>query len=63
MSDVSGQHLEEEPQDVRGASGSRDNDSSEPGSGHRPAGTSDAEDYTSVDPQEPDDDAPTLQTP
>lgn len=63
MTDVPGEQLNEEPQDERGAPGSRDHNSEEPGSGHRPSGTSDADDSTSIDPQEPDEDAPTLQTP
>jgi len=63
MSDTPGEHLAEEPQEERGAPGSRDEGSDEPGGGpvDRPAGTSDEDDYTSVDPKGPkDDDAPTL---
>jgi hypothetical protein len=53
MSDQPGEHLEEEPQAERGAPGSRDTGSDEPGGGpvDRPAGTSDEESDTSVDPQ------------
>jgi hypothetical protein len=63
MTDVPGQQLNEEPQEERGAPGSRGEGSEEPGSGHRPSGTSDADNSTSIDPQEPDTDSPTLQTP
>lgn len=44
----------EEPQEERGAPGSRD-EGHGPGGGpaDRPVGTSDAEDSTSIDPQEP----------
>jgi len=58
-----GTQHDEEAQDERGAAGSRDEGDMSPGSEHRPAGTSDARDHTSVDPQDPDDDAPNLQTP
>lgn len=60
-----GSHLEEEPQAERGAPGSRDTGSDEPAGGpvDRPAGTSDADDHTAIDPQDPDHgDAPTLQS-
>jgi hypothetical protein len=65
MSDTPGEHLTEEPQEERGAPGSRDSGSEGPGGGpvDRPAGTSDAESDTSVAPQSSDDDAPNLQTP
>ena len=65
MSDTPGEHLTEEPQEERGAPGSRDSGSAEPGGGpvDRPAGTSDEESDTSVAPQTSDDDAPNLQTP
>jgi hypothetical protein len=63
MTDTPGEQLDEERQEERGAPGSRDKGFEEPGSEHRPAGTSDADDSTSIDPQEPDEDAPTLQTP
>ena len=48
-------NLAEEPQSERGAPGSRDTGSDEPAGGptDRPAGTSDADDHTSVDPQGP----------
>lgn len=57
-----GDHLQEEPQEERGAPGSRDTGSDEPAGGpvDRPAGSSDADDLTAVDPQEPQGDAPTL---
>ena len=53
MSDKPAEHLEEEPQEVRGAMGSRDTGSDEPGGGpvNRPAGTADEETDTSVDAQ------------
>jgi hypothetical protein len=56
-----GSHLTEEPQAERGAMGSRDK-GGPPGAGpaDRPAGTSDTDDSTGVDPQEPQDDLPTL---
>jgi hypothetical protein len=61
--DTPGAHLEEEPQEERGAPGSRDLGSDEPAGGpvDRPAGTSDEESDTSVDPQGTvDDDMPDL---
>jgi len=54
-----GAGLQEEPQDERGAPGSRD-EGGGAGAGARPVGTSDARDSTSIDPQEPDADAPTM---
>ena len=60
-----GAHLAEEPQEERGAPGSRDTGSDEPSGGpaDRPVGTSDADDSTGIEPQEPDHgDAPTLQS-
>ncbi|MEP6852920.1 MAG: hypothetical protein ABJA87_09720, partial [bacterium] len=57
------QYRDEEPQSARGAPGSRDTGSDEPGGGpvDRPSGTSDAGEGTTIDPQEPIDDAsPTL---
>lgn len=63
MTEEPGTQLDEEPQEERGAPGSRDQGDPAPGSQHRPAGTSDADDSTSIDPQEPDGGAPTLQTP
>lgn len=57
-------HLQEEPQSERGAPGSRD-EGGPPGAGptNRPAGTSDADDDTGVDPQGPVDPAmPNLPT-
>ena len=60
MTEPGSQH-QEEPQEERGAPGSRDEGDPTPGSAHRPDDTSDARDYTGVDPQDPDDDAPTLQ--
>ena len=61
--DTPGAHLEEEPQGERGAPGSRDLGSDEPAGGpvDRPAGTSDEDSDTSVDPQGTvDDDMPDL---
>jgi hypothetical protein len=53
MSDAPGEHLEPEPQDERGAPGSRDTGSNEPAGGpaERPAGTSDEQSDSSVDAQ------------
>ena len=53
MSDTPAAHLDEEPQHVRGAPGSRDTGSDEPAGGpvNRPAGTSDEQSDTSVDAQ------------
>jgi hypothetical protein len=62
MTEEPGTQLNEEPQEERGAVGSRDKGDFTPGSEHRPSGTSDERDYSSVDPQDADD-APTLQTP
>jgi hypothetical protein len=46
-------HLQEEPQSARGAPGSRDTGSDEPGGGpvNRPTGAADARSDTTVDPQ------------
>ncbi len=70
MTDVPGEQLDEESQDERGPSGSRDTGSDEPSGGpvDRPAGGSDEQSDTAVDPQQSDgdgsgDDAPNLQTP
>lgn len=54
MTDTPAEHLDEEPQDERGPMGSRDTGSDEPGGGPaaRPAGDSDEETDTSVDPQD-----------
>jgi hypothetical protein len=63
MTETPGQHLEEEPQEERGAVGSRDTGSDDPSGGpvDRPAGTADAEHDTSVKPEEPQHPgAPTL---
>ena len=53
MSDAPGEHLTEEPQDERGPMGSRDAGSDDPGGGpvDRPAGTSEKDDDSAVDPQ------------
>lgn len=53
MSDKPGEQLDEEPQEDRGPEGARDTGSDEPGGGpvDRPAGTSDEESDTSIDPQ------------
>ena len=55
MSEQPGAHLEEEPQEERGVPGSRDTGFDEPAAGPagRPAGTSDEDDDTSIDPQGP----------
>lgn len=58
-------HLKEEPQAERGAPGSRDTGSDEPGAGpaDRPTGGSSEESDTKVDPQGPKDpEMPTLPT-
>ena len=62
MSDTPAEHLDEEPQEERGPQGSRDTGSDEPAGGpvDRPAGTSDADSATSVQPQESQSDAPHL---
>jgi hypothetical protein len=63
MSERPGEHLEEEPQSARGPEGSRDTGSDEPSGGpaDRPAGGSDEESDTSVQPQSTQDpDAPDL---
>ncbi len=54
MSDTPGEHLEEEPQNERGPEGSRDTGSDEPSGGpvDRPAGKSDKDADTSINPQE-----------
>jgi hypothetical protein len=64
MSDTPAEHLDEEPQEERGPQGSRDTGSDEPAGGpvDRPAGTADADSDTSVQPQEPQLDAPNLPT-
>lgn len=65
MTDVPGEQLDEESQDERGPTGSRDTGSDEPSGGpvDRPAGGSGEQDDTTVDPQQSGDDAPNLQTP
>ncbi len=65
MTETPGDHLDEEPQDERGAPGSRDTGSDQPGGGpaDRPASGSDDESDTAVAPQDPDEDAPNLPTP
>ena len=63
--DVPGAHLTEEPQEERGAPGSRDTGSDEPAGGpvDRPVGTADADDDTSIEAQEPvTEGAPDLQS-
>lgn len=65
MSQEPGEHLEEEPQEERGAQGSRDTGSDEPSGGpvDRPEGVADAESDTSTNPDKSDDrDAPDLQS-
>ncbi|MDX6291675.1 MAG: hypothetical protein QOH50_750 [Kribbellaceae bacterium] len=53
MSDLPGEQLDEEPQDERGAPGSRDTGSDKPSAGpaDRPAGKSDEADVTAIAPQ------------
>jgi hypothetical protein len=65
MSETPGEHLDEEPQEQRGAPGTRDTGSDKPSGGpsDRPSGTSDEESDTSVAPQPAGDDAPHLPTP
>jgi hypothetical protein len=60
VEDQPGAQLSEEPQEGRGAPGSRDTGADEPAGGpvDRPAGTSSAEDQTSVDPQESSGESP-----
>ena len=55
MSETPGEQLEEEPQAERGPEGSRDTGSDEPEGGpvDRPAGQSDEDSDTGVDPQGP----------
>jgi hypothetical protein len=62
MSDEPGKHLEPEPQEERGPTGSRDTGSDEPSGGpvDRPAGTSDEGSDTSVEPQGAQPRAPDL---
>jgi hypothetical protein len=64
MSDTPVEHLSEEPQEERGAPGSRDKGADEPAGGpvDRPVGTSDEKDDNAVDPQGSGDDAPHLPT-
>jgi hypothetical protein len=64
MTDAPGQHLGEEPQEERGAPGSRDTGSNEPSGGpvDRPAGTAGERSDTSVDPQGSETDDVQLQT-
>jgi len=65
MSDIPVDHLTEEPQEARGAPGSRDTGSDEPAGGpvDRPAGRSDPDDDTAIDPQGAGhEDAPHLPT-
>lgn len=64
MTTKPGEHREEEPQDERGAPGSRDTGSDEPGGGpvDRPEGSSDEESDTSVNPQGSGFDAPEHQS-
>ena len=64
MSEQPGAHLDPEPQSERGAPGSRDTGSDEPGGGpvDRPADTADDQTDTSVNPQSSDEGAPDLPT-
>ena len=54
MSDKPGEQLDEEPQEDRGAAGSRDTGSAGPSGGpaDRPADTANKDDDTGIDPQE-----------
>lgn len=64
MSDDAGAHHEEEPQEQRGAKGSRDTGSDQPAGGpaDRPEGQVTDQSDTSATPSEPDDpDSPELQ--
>jgi hypothetical protein len=63
MTDVPGEQLDEEPQDERGAPGSRDTGSDKPSAGpaDRPAGKSDEADVTAIAPQDAEDESPYLQ--
>ena len=56
---------DEEPQEERGAPGSRDTGSDGPGGGpaDRPSGSSDEQSDTAVAPQSSGDESPNLQTP
>ena len=65
MTDTPGAHLTEEPQEQRGAPGSRDTGSDEPAGGpvDRPVGTAGSDDDSGVDPQGPiTESAPNLPT-
>jgi hypothetical protein len=64
MSDTPGEHLQEEPQSERGAMGSRDTGSDEPGGGpaDRPEGKVEDGSHSGVDPQEPTEDTVQLPT-
>ena len=63
MTEKPGSHLDEEPQEVRGAKGSRDEGSPKPSKSDRPAGTADKKSDTSVLPQDTQDpDSPNLQS-
>ena len=55
MTEKPSAHLEEEPQEERGAPGSRDTGSDEPAAGpaDRPAGTAEDDHDTAIDPQGP----------
>ena len=55
MTDIPGAHLKEEPQEARGAPGSRGTGSDEPAGGlvDRPVGTADDDHDTASDPQGP----------
>lgn len=65
MSEQPGEHLDPEDQEERGAEGSRDTGSDEPGGGpvDRPAGTSDEESDTGINPDKSEDSgSPDLQS-
>ncbi|MEV4619075.1 hypothetical protein AB0J74_10275 [Asanoa sp. NPDC049573] len=64
MTEKPGSHLEEEPQEARGAKGSRDAGTRKPADGaDRPKGHADKKADTSIDPKGAQDpDAPNLQS-
>jgi len=63
MSEQTGEHLEEEPQEERGPKGSRDEKADSSGGPERPSGTGDEGDDTGVKPDKSDHpNAPDLQS-
>jgi hypothetical protein len=65
MTDVPGEHLEEEAQEERGPEGARDTGSDEPSGGpaDRPVAGAGEEADTAVAPQDSDEESPYLQSP